>query len=126
MCNDEKVEKEIKMVIGGLETPIIKMFKFKHEGEQERFHIKDEGEKYIITVETPGVKKEDIKIYLNEDTISITAKPSIKLPRRIEEYKYKIKLEEPIEVESAKAKYFEGILTMELLKKRIGRELKVE
>jgi len=129
MCNDDrKVEKEVKMIIGGLNIPlpIIKMKTYKHGVISERYQIKEEDDKYIVTVELPGVKKEDIKLYVNENAISISAKTSVEIVGRKEEYKYKIKLEDPVEPESAKAKYFEGLLTIELRKKKIGREVEVE
>lgn len=129
MCNkDEKLEKEVRVMVGGLNIPlpIIKVKTFKHEIEAERFNVREEDGKYIVTVELPGVRKEDIKLYVNEDMISVTAKTSIKIPGRREEYRYKIKLEDPVNPESAKAKYFEGLLTIELEKKKIGREVKVE
>jgi len=124
MCNHEDGEREIRMIIGGIGIPIIKMKTYKYEAE--RSNIKDEGDKYIVTLEMPGVRKEDIKLYVNERIIEATAKPSIKLPGGEREYKYKIKLEDPVEVESVKAKYFEGLLIIELPKKRTGREVKVE
>jgi HSP20 family protein len=124
MCNNEGGEREIKMIIGGMGIPIIKMKTYKYEAE--RSNIKDEGDKYIVTLEMPGVRREDIKLYVNEKTIEATAKPSTKLPGGEREYKYKIKLEDPVEVEGVKAKYFEGLLIIELPKKRTGREVKVE
>jgi HSP20 family protein len=124
MCNYEDKEKGVGIFIGGIGIPIIKMKTYKYEAE--RSNIKDEGDKYIVTLEMPGVKKEDIKLYVNEKTIEATAKPSTKLPGGEREYKYKIKLEDPVEVEGVKAKYFEGLLIIELPKKKTGREVKVE
>jgi HSP20 family protein len=124
MCNYEDKEKGVGIFIGGIGIPIIKMKTYKYEAE--RCNIKDEGDKYIVTLEMPGVRREDIKLYVNEKTIEATAKPSTKLPGGEREYKYKIKLEDPVEVEGVKAKYFEGLLIIELPKKRTGREVKVE
>ncbi|MCX8169432.1 MAG: Hsp20/alpha crystallin family protein [Candidatus Methanomethylicia archaeon] len=126
MCNDEKrIEKDIRIVIGGLGFPFMKILKTECD-EMGRYHIKDEGDKYIVTVELPGVRKEDIKLYVSEKMVSVYAKTSIKLPHGKEEYRYKVKLEEIVEVENVKAKYFEGLLTIELPKKKIGREVKIE
>ena len=91
-----------------------------------KHHITETEEKYIIQAEIPGTKKEDIKIYTNSNIISIKAKPYIKLPWTPEEYRAKIKLENQTEPEKAKAKYEDGILTIEIPKKNEVKELPIE
>jgi hypothetical protein len=80
MCNYEDKEKGVGIFIGGIGIPIIKMKTYKYDAE--RCNIKDEGDKYIVTLEMPGVRREDIKLYVNEKTIEANAKPSTKLPGR--------------------------------------------
>jgi HSP20 family protein len=89
--------------------------------------IVDEGDRYIIEVEIPGVKKEDIEVYTYDNKLEIIAKR--KLERREEREGY-IKIEigysgfrrsftlhEDADMDKIKAKYENGVLRIEIPKK---------
>jgi HSP20 family protein len=81
----------------------------------------DEKEKYKIFVELPGVDKENVKLDLAEDSVEIKTEDDKKF------YKM-INLESAVDVDSSKASYKNGILTLELDKKakRKGKEVNIE
>jgi len=89
--------------------------------------IFDRGDKFVITVELPGVRKEDIKLRVTEDTVYIEAQirrekeleeeGAIKIERYYTGYRRVIKLPEEIIPEKAKARYNNGVLEIELPKK---------
>ena len=104
--------------------------------------IFDRGDKFVITVELPGVRKEDIKLRVTEDTVYIEAQ--IKREKELEEegairieryytgYRRVIRLPEEVIPEKAKARYNNGVLEIELPKKAPkksegeGFEVKIE
>jgi HSP20 family protein len=104
--------------------------------------IFDRGDKFVITVELPGVRKEDIKLRVTEDAVYIEAQ--IKREKELEEegairieryytgYRRVIRLPEEVIPEKAKARYNNGVLEIELPKKAPkksegeGFEVKIE
>lgn len=91
-----------------------------------KHHIEEDVVKYTVKIELPGVKREDIKLYVSENAISLNAKPSIKMPWTPETYRFKVNLANSIDNENVKAKYQNGILIVELPKKRVPKKVKVE
>lgn len=83
--------------------------------------VMSEREKYKIFVELPGVDKEKVKLNVAEDSVEITTEDEKKF------YKL-INLDEAVDVDSTKASYKNGILTLELDKKakRTGKEVKID
>ena len=80
-----------------------------------------EKEKYKIFVELPGVEKEKVALDVAEDSVEIKTDD--------EKNFYKmIYLDLPVDPDSAKASYKNGILTLELDKKekRKGKEVKID
>ena len=90
-------------------------------GREPLIDIMDEKEKYKIFVELPGVDKENVKLDLAEDSVEIKTEDDKKF------YKM-INLESAVDVDSSKASYKNGILTLELDKKakRKGKEVNIE
>ena len=90
-------------------------------GREPLIDIMDEKEKYKIFVELPGVDKENVKLDLAEDSVEIKTEDDKKF------YKM-INLESAVDVDSSKASYKNGILTLELDKKakRKGKEINIE
>lgn len=94
--------------------------------------IFDRGDKFVITVELPGVRKEDIKLRVTEDTVYIEAQirrekeleeeGAIRIERYYSGYRRVIRLPEEIIPERAKARYNNGVLEIELPKKAPGKE----
>jgi len=73
-----------------------------------------------ITAEMPGIEKKRIKINATEDTVVIRGENSRK-------YYKECKLDAPVDPDSAKATYRNGILEVTFqLKKRPGKRIKVE
>lgn len=91
-----------------------------------RYHIEEDVEKYTVKIEIPGVKKEDIKLYVSDNALSLNAKPTIKMPWTPEIYRVKISLANFIDSGKVKAKYENGILIVELFKKKMPRKVEVE
>jgi HSP20 family protein len=80
-----------------------------------------EKDKFKIFVELPGVDKDEVKLNVAEDSIEIQTNDERKF------YKF-IDLDETVDVDSTKASYKNGILTVELDKKlkRTGKEVKID
>ncbi|WP_010477166.1 Hsp20/alpha crystallin family protein [Thermococcus zilligii] len=104
--------------------------------------IFDRGDKFVITVELPGVRKEDIKLRVTEDTVYIEAQMkrekeleregAIRIERYYSGYRRVIRLPEEVIPEKAKARYNNGVLEIEVPKKKPtkpeteGFEVKIE
>ncbi|WP_297458139.1 Hsp20/alpha crystallin family protein [Thermococcus sp.] len=94
--------------------------------------IFDRGDKFVITVELPGVRKEDIKLRVTEDTVYIEAQikrekeleeeGAIRIERYYSGYRRVIRLPEEVIPEKAKARYKNGVLEIELPKKSPRKE----
>ena len=90
-------------------------------GREPLVDVMDEKDKYKIFVELPGVDKDNVKLDVAEDSVEIKTDDDKKF------YKM-ISLESTVDVDSTKASYKNGILTLELDKKakRKGKEVKIE
>ena len=86
--------------------------------------INETDEQVAITVELPGVNKEDIDINVMEDKIEINVQTESR------KYFKCIDLNSPVETESSKATYMNGILDLVLNKKESdkpkGTKVKVD
>jgi len=80
-----------------------------------------EKDKFKIFVELPGVDKDKVKLDVAEDSVEIKTEDEKKF------YKM-INLDSPVDPDSAKASYKNGILTLELDKKekRKGKDIKID
>jgi len=98
--------------------------------------IEDTGDKIIITTDLPYVKKEniDLKVCDNSLEIDATLEQCVKYEDWVnvsEECEFKsfykdIKLSEKIIPEETNAKFTNGILTVELVKRKGKRRIKVD
>ncbi|AAL82007.1 Hsp20/alpha crystallin family protein [Pyrococcus furiosus DSM 3638] len=104
--------------------------------------IFDNGDEFVITAELPGVRKEDIKVRVTEDTVYIEAtvkrekelerEGAVRIERYFTGYRRAIRLPEEVIPEKAKAKYNNGVLEIRVPKKHPtkkeseGFEVKVE
>jgi HSP20 family protein len=94
-----------------------------------RTDIKDAGDKYIMESELPGFEKEDINIDLNGEYLVISAERKaeseekndetkyIRRERRFGSYKRSFDISD-VEADAISAEYKNGILTIELPKKK--------
>ncbi|MCG2828836.1 Hsp20/alpha crystallin family protein [Methanothermobacter sp. K4] len=106
--------------------------------EKLNMDVIETDDQIIIKTDLPGVKKDDIVIELTENTISISAvfeeevevreANFVKKERKYGEAKREMRLPEKIKVEEAKAKFENGVLTVELPKVEVKKKqlLKVE
>jgi HSP20 family protein len=90
-------------------------------GREPLVDIMEEKEKYKIFVELPGVDKDKVKLDVAEDSVEIKTEDDKKFYKMID-------LESSVDSDSAKASYKNGILTLELAKKkkRIGKQINIE
>ena len=91
------------------------------EGREPLVDVMSEKDKFKVFVELPGVEKEKVKLDVADDSVEIKTDDEKKF------YKM-IYLDSPVDPESAKASYKNGILTLELDKKekRKGKEVKID
>jgi HSP20 family protein len=89
-------------------------------GREPLVDIMDEDDKYKIYIEMPGADKENIKLDAAENRINISTTDK--------KFSKTVDLDSPINPDSAKASYKNGVLTVEAEKesKRYGKEVKVE
>ncbi|ASI99628.1 Hsp20/alpha crystallin family protein [Thermococcus celer] len=108
-------------------------YEFTSETWREPFaDIFDRGDRFVITVELPGVRKEDIKLRVTEDTVYIEAQMrrekeleeegAIRVERYYSGYRRAIRLPEEVIPEKTKARYNNGVLEIEIPKKSPKKE----
>ncbi len=91
--------------------------------------IKQCDKSYYVSIQLPGIKKEDIKIELEKDFVNISAemkKEELKEGQSVKssEFRYgnfmrKISFDKPINIDEAQAHYQNGILTINIPKQEI-------
>jgi len=89
--------------------------------------LEDQGKNYLLKVDLPGFKKEDVQVELEEDSVTINAKRSqveeeknknyVRHERSAQTYYRQINLPEAIRSDQANAKLNNGILEITLPKK---------
>jgi len=104
--------------------------------------IFDRGDELVVIAELPGVRKEDIKVRVTEDSVYIEAivrrekeleeEGAVRVERYYSGYRRVIRLPEEVIPEKAKAKYNNGVLEIRIPKKNPtkkegeGFEVKIE
>lgn len=107
------------------------------EGRITPLHeIRRVGDEVIVTIDLPGVSKEDIKLYATEDSLQVIAKCKKEIRFRepcitgreatLNEYRATISLPVKVEPEEAKARFKFGVLEVRLPVKTGGKRIKVE
>jgi len=83
--------------------------------------VQDTGEKVMVTVDIPGVEKEDIDLNVKDDILIV----SVEGKRR---YKKKIKLPSRVDPKKADAAYNNGVLEVELDKitEEMGQSIEID
>ncbi|MBN1538589.1 MAG: Hsp20/alpha crystallin family protein [Candidatus Thermoplasmatota archaeon] len=104
-------------------------------------NLEDKGENFLLTVELPGVKKEDAKISLDEDVLSICVESNDEKEEKEEgNYLFRerrsyscsrsIRLPQEIDGSKVSAKMVDGVLHIELPKmnprEKVVREINIE
>jgi HSP20 family protein len=98
---------------------------------QMKADIRENEKEYVIDAEIPGVKKEDIKLELRDDTLTISVERNeqvneerenyIRKERRYGSYSRSFYVEN-VKNEDVSAKYNDGILTVTLPKSKEAKE----
>lgn len=96
-----------------------------------RADIRETEKEYVIDAELPGVKKEDIKLELRDDTLTIAIEHNEQVDEERENYIRKERrygsfarsfYVENVRHEGVEAKYNDGILTVTIPKAEEGKE----
>lgn len=93
------------------------------------YNVVETENEYIVTVDMPGVKKEEIELQAYEDRLSIEAPCREHIPSRRFGNRYRLLVELPggVDVSSASARYLHGVLEVKIAKKgRKGTKIVVE
>jgi len=88
-----------------------------------RYDVHDRGDEIEVVVDLPGCEKEDVKVSVNPENgaLIVTAK------RSDSSVVYKLELSLPIDADTVKATYRNGVLTIKAKKQKPKlREVKVE
>ena len=98
--------------------------------------LEDQGKNFLLKAEMPGFKKEEIEINVKEDSISINAEVGWSYDKKEQKYVCKeracrsfyreIDLPEDIDVEKATAELSDGILEINLTKKKPKKTRKLK
>ncbi len=104
--------------------------------ERPNMDVIETEDKIIVKTDLPGVKKEDIKVDLTEDSLDISAEFEeeieveegryIKRERRYGKAKRTFTLPAKVKVDEARAKFENGVLTVDLPKLEKKERFKVE
>ncbi|ADP78051.1 heat shock protein Hsp20 [Methanothermus fervidus DSM 2088] len=96
----------------------------------------DAEDKIIVKTDLPGVKKEDLDVKVSEDTVTISANVReelevekgnyFKKERRYGEAHREVKLPAKVKPKEAKAKFENGVLTIEIPKKEVKEKVSVK
>jgi HSP20 family protein len=97
-----------------------------------RVDILDEKDKVKVIADLPGINKDDIKVKIEKDRITIKAiaqkeleeekENYYRLERNSAGYYREIALPTAVQKEGSKASFKNGVLTIELLKKKEGED----
>ena len=107
---------------------LLRPVRMEQQVPQIRMDVKERNGNYIVRAEIPGVKKEDIKVDIEGDTVSISAevkqeKEQKEDDRVIRSERYygnvyrSFSLGQDVDEKAANAKYTDGVLELTLPKK---------
>ena len=91
-----------------------------------RYRVLELDDKVLIEVELPGAKKESVKVYARKGVVYVRAERDPSIPGEPRSYRVRIEIPEDADTDRAKARYFEGLLVIEIPKTVPGREIPVE
>lgn len=97
-----------------------------HEGEDKSewtplTDVQETGESVLVTVDIPGVDKEDINLQVKKDSLKVSVDGKRK-------YGKSIRLPSEVDPEESDARYNNGVLEVELKKEKeeVGKTLEIE
>ena len=94
---------------------------------QMKVDVKDEGDKFVLEADVPGMKKDDLKVEVNDGVLTISANYDERSEQKDEESKYVYRERrcgsmsrafnvEGIREDGITARFQDGVLTLELPK----------
>lgn len=100
-----------------------RLFDFYSPGRLERsftpsFDLLDKESHYVMSFDIPGVKKEDVKIEVNDGVLSVEGERKFEhsegdyVERRSGHFKRMVKLPEGVEEENVEARFEDGVLSI--------------
>ncbi|MEM2237188.1 MAG: Hsp20/alpha crystallin family protein [Candidatus Caldarchaeum sp.] len=83
------------------------------------YNVVETEDMYVITVDMPGVRREDIELQVYENQLAVEAPCRMETPSRRygSRYKLLIDLPKPIDPAAVKARYLQGVLEVRVSKK---------
>ena len=115
--------------------------KYAPQGEGEGFilprtNVHEDEKQFVLTMEMPGVKKNDLNVAIEDDQVVITGEkkepvePKGLLRREIrsEKFRRSFRLDSSIDRDGIKAKLLDGVLNVTLPKRAesVGRKISVD
>ncbi|NPA96167.1 MAG: Hsp20/alpha crystallin family protein [Crenarchaeota archaeon] len=91
-----------------------------------RFRVSELEDKVVVEVELPGARKESVKVYARRGLLYVKAERDPSIPGEPRSYRVRIEIPEDADTDSAKARYFQGLLVIEIPRALPGREIPVE
>ncbi|MCK4491573.1 MAG: Hsp20/alpha crystallin family protein [Candidatus Altiarchaeales archaeon] len=99
-------------------------------------HVREEGDKVIVTVDLPGVKKEDVKVFAIEKSMEVEAKMkeecrferwgAVQRSISFKSFRRIISLPTVVDPKKAKTRFDKGVLEVTLPRKYRKRRIHVE
>lgn len=83
--------------------------------------VKDNGDVYTVSIELPGYKKGDVKLEINDNTLTVNAEKEDKSA-----YKNTFSIKSDVDTKSITANLEYGILTLTLPKKEVSKPRKIK
>ena len=107
---------------------MVRPVRMEQQVPQIKMDIKERNGAYVVRAEIPGVKKEDIKVDIDGDTVSISAEVKeekeqkegdriIRTERYYGNVSRRFSLGQDVDEKAANAKYTDGVLELTLPKK---------
>ncbi|MEN3047478.1 MAG: Hsp20/alpha crystallin family protein [Candidatus Caldarchaeales archaeon] len=93
--------------------------------------LRETEEEYVLSVDMPGVRKEEIDLKVSEHGVSVYApiRYGVRVSRSYERtaqcYRLVLELPDPVDTESVRGVYRNGILEVKMRKKGAGRRIPV-
>lgn len=98
--------------------------------------VQEDKDNYIFRAELPGLKREDIKVSLQDDTLVISGERKVeKVEEGVEVHRQEryygkfqrtLTLSEPVAADKGKAEYKDGVLTITLPKTEAAKPKKID
>ena len=91
------------------------------DDERRITDIKDSGDVYTVSIELPGYRKGDVKLEINDNSLTVNAEKEGKTA-----YKNTFSIKSDVDTNSITASLEYGILTLTLPKKEVSKPRKIK